>query len=85
MATTKGVWVHVTREDDLTLAFDSHGLMQFLRVPTVGEHFQIQLGGPIYEVMRVIHLPYGAADSDVEIFGRKVVLWDQADPIRSTQ
>jgi hypothetical protein len=67
------VWVHTFDPNDPDALGESEGPREFLRVPSIAEEFQLEQGGDTSKVVRVVHLPYPDADSDVEIYGEKVL------------
>lgn len=76
------VWVH-TKEDDVPNTpfetADSQPTL-FVAVPRIGEHFALSSDSDQYRVVRVVHVPFADADSDIEVFAVK----DNRRPAPST-
>ena len=68
------VWVHAQPAKGGPA--ESEGIRKFSRVPSVGEHLMLTLGGSLYEVTRVIHLPFELADSIAEIFAIELGVYE---------
>jgi hypothetical protein len=63
------VWVQTKQDGDQDGPFEPapNQPTLFTAVPRIGEHFALSSDSDQYRVVRVVHVPFANADSDVEI------------------